>query len=159
MAANSAPVSALPVDAELLADRGGGHRVVAGDHAHLDAGAVALLDGRLRLGPRRVDDADHGEQGEVVDVVEVQGGCGSNVAGSKSRRATTITRSPDDAIRSFSSSARRMALVVDRASTSPSGVQKEPARAMSTSGAPLTKQRMTSWPCASVIRWNVAMNL
>ena len=48
------------------ADGRGGHGVVAGDHAHLDAGAVALGDGFLGLGARRVDDAHHGQQGQVV---------------------------------------------------------------------------------------------
>ena len=74
MAANSAPVSALPVMPSSWPIARGGHGVVAGDHAHLDAGTVALLDGHLRLGAGRVDDADHRQQGEVADVVEVRRG-------------------------------------------------------------------------------------
>ena len=55
----------LARDAELVADRRSGHRVVASDHPHLDAGAMALFDGHLRLGTGRVDDADHGQQCRV----------------------------------------------------------------------------------------------
>ena len=81
-------------DAELLADGGGGDRVVAGDHPDLDAGAVALGDGRLGLGAGRVDDADHRDDREVVHHADQVAGR-VELAGSKSRRATTITRSPD----------------------------------------------------------------
>ena len=86
------------------------------------------------------------------------GASGWNVAGSKSRRATTMTRSPLAAMRSFSSlaSCRRSSSIGVEV---PSGVQNEAARPSNTSGAPLTKQRMTSLPWWSVIRWNVAMNL
>ena len=148
----------LAGDAELVADRGGGHRVVAGDHAHLDAGAVALLDGRLRLGTGRIDDADHRQQREVVDVVEVRRGRVERGRDrSRGGRRPSPAR-PDAAMRSFSSSAddgarRRPGSWRRRAS------RTSPARSRSTSGAPLTKQRMTSRPWRSVIRWNVAMNL
>ena len=57
-------------DAQLASDRRRGDGVVAGDHAHLDAGALAFGDGDTRLGPRRVDDADHRQQREVVDQTE-----------------------------------------------------------------------------------------
>jgi hypothetical protein len=83
---------------------------------------------------------------------------GSNVAGSKSRRATTMTRSPALAIRSFSSSASwRLSSVT--ATRSASGIHTWAPRSMRTSGAPLTKQRTMGRSCASVISWKVAMNL
>ena len=83
---------------------------------------------------------------------------GSKVCGSKSRRATTITRSPAPAMRSFSSRARwRFSSVMG--TVLPSGSQNEPPRATSTSGAPLTKQRTTGFPCSSGMWWKVAMNL
>ena len=47
---------------ERLADRLRGDRVVAGDHADVDAGAERRLDGRLRLGAQRVDDPDHADE-------------------------------------------------------------------------------------------------
>ena len=60
IAANSAPVTASTLDAELRRDRGRGGGVVAGDHPHPDAGALCTRRSRaLRLGARRVDDADH----------------------------------------------------------------------------------------------------
>ena len=59
----------LAFDAQLVADGRRGHRVVAGDHAHLDARAVALGDGRLGLGARRIDDADHGQEREILHLV------------------------------------------------------------------------------------------
>ena len=63
----------VALDAELLADRGRGHRVVARDHPDLDAGAVALGDGRLGLGARRIDDADHRDDREVVHLADEVG--------------------------------------------------------------------------------------
>ena len=75
MAANSAPVMARPSmpSSPAMARRRG--RVVAGDHPHPDAGVAALGDGRLGLGARRVDDPDHGQQGQVLDQAEqVAGG-------------------------------------------------------------------------------------
>ena len=58
------------LDAELARDRGGGRGVVAGDHPDPDAGVLALRDRGLRLRARRVDDADHREQRQVLDLVE-----------------------------------------------------------------------------------------
>ena len=58
------------LDAQLMPDGGRRHGVVAGDHAHLDAGAVALGDGVLGLGARRIDDADHGQQGQILHQVD-----------------------------------------------------------------------------------------
>ena len=40
--------------------------MVACDHAHLNTCALALGDGLLRLGPRRVDHAHQSQQGEVL---------------------------------------------------------------------------------------------
>src|SRR5665647_3516020 len=51
------PCQGLALDAQLVADGGGGHRMVAGNHAHLDAGAVALSDGVFGLGSRRINDS------------------------------------------------------------------------------------------------------
>ena len=44
--------------------------MVAGDHAHLDPRAVTLGDGVLGLGARWVDDADHGQDRQVVHLVD-----------------------------------------------------------------------------------------
>ena len=55
-------------DAELLGDRRGRGGMVAGDHAHLDAGLVRDRDRRLRRRPRRVDDADQREHGQPVEL-------------------------------------------------------------------------------------------
>ena len=61
-------------------------------------------------------------------------------------------------MRSFSLSASgRFSSVIGI--TSPPGIQYEPLRAISTSGAPLTKARTTGLPCSSVMLWKVAMNL
>ena len=54
------------LDAELVRDRRGGDRVVAGDHPHLDAGRVGGGDRGLRRGTRRVDDADQRQQRQVL---------------------------------------------------------------------------------------------
>ena len=43
-----------------------GHGVVAGDHAHVDAGAERGVDRGLGLGPQRVDHPDHAHEGEVA---------------------------------------------------------------------------------------------
>ena len=53
-------------EAEGLADRLGRDRVVAGDHAHVDAGAEGGVHGVLRLGAQRVDDARHAHEGEAL---------------------------------------------------------------------------------------------
>ncbi len=84
---------------------------------------------------------------------------GSNVAGSKSFRAVDMTRRPFSPSRWFSSrycffTASSTGAVPDR-----SGVRMSAARARSWSGAPLTKQRTTSFPASSFIRWKVAMSL
>ena len=44
--------------------------MVAGDHPDPDAGVAALGDGRLSLGARRVDDADHREQRQLLDQID-----------------------------------------------------------------------------------------
>ena len=53
-------------DAELASDRGRGDGVVASDHADLDARPFAVGDGGLGLGARWVDDADHGQEREIL---------------------------------------------------------------------------------------------
>ena len=58
------------LDPELAADRGGRRGVVAGDHADLDPGVLAERDRVPRLLARRVDDADQGEQRQVLDLRE-----------------------------------------------------------------------------------------
>ena len=150
----------LAGDAELLADGGGRDRVVAGDHAHLDAGAVALA----RWPPSPRPGAGRRCRPSPCSVRSwTSSRCrsrpGRTWPGSKSRRATTITRSPDAAMRSFSVERQRLAVVVDRRGRRRRASRTSSARSMSTSGAPLTKQRTTSRPSRSVIRWNVAMNL
>jgi hypothetical protein len=47
-------------------DRLGGHRMVAGDHADVDPGVHSGLHGRLCLGPKRVDDAHHADEGQLM---------------------------------------------------------------------------------------------
>ena len=47
---------------ELVGDRAGGDGVVAGDHAHVDAGVERDAHGVLRLGPQRVDDPDQRDE-------------------------------------------------------------------------------------------------
>ena len=56
----------LAVQPQLVGDSGRGDPVVAGDHLDLDAGAVAQGDGRLRLGSRRVLDANETLKGKAV---------------------------------------------------------------------------------------------
>ncbi len=51
----------------VVGDGLGGHRVITGDHAHPDTRGACLGDGRLGLGPRRVDDAHEGEQRDARD--------------------------------------------------------------------------------------------
>ena len=58
------------LDAELAGDRGGRRGVVAGDHPDPDPGVVALGDGGPGLRARRVDDADHRQQRELLDLVD-----------------------------------------------------------------------------------------
>ena len=56
----------LAGDAQLLGDRGAGDDVVAGNHAHPDVGCLGVLDRVLRLGPRRIDHADHRRHLQVL---------------------------------------------------------------------------------------------
>lgn len=53
-------------DFALFSDGRGSDDVVASDHSHLDAGSVALFNGRRHLRSEDVFDADDGEQGQVV---------------------------------------------------------------------------------------------
>ena len=84
---------------------------------------------------------------------------GSNPSGSKSLRPVASTRRPCLPRRSFSSMYRCLnassAGTIDRSS----GSGRDPARASSWSGAPLTKARTTSRPLSSRIRWKVPMSL
>ena len=44
--------------------------MIAGDHAHLDAGAVSLGDGGAGLGPRGVNDAHQGKEGKILQLIQ-----------------------------------------------------------------------------------------
>jgi hypothetical protein len=52
---------------KLVGDRPRGHRVVAGDHPHIDPGAQRRTDGLLGLGPQRVHDPDKRDEDQVRD--------------------------------------------------------------------------------------------
>ena len=106
IAANCGAGDRPALDAQLAGDRGGRRGVVAGDHPDPDPGVVALGDRGLGLGARRVDDADHRQQRELLDQVDQVAARRGTVPGSKSRCATTITRSPALAIWSLASRAR-----------------------------------------------------
>ena len=86
---------------ELVGDGLSGDRVVAGDHPDLDARRVRLGDGGLGGRPRRIDDADDGEEGQPVEAAS-RSAMGSNVAGSKSFWPVAMTRRPCVPSRSFS---------------------------------------------------------
>ena len=144
-------------DAQLAADRGRGHGVVAGDHAHLDAGALALGD--------RV--AASGRGGSTMPTIASSvrsltsassSPLGSKVAGSKSRRATTITRSPALAMRSFSSSAswRFSSVIGDVVAFRHPDVAAAGDQHV---GRALDEAAHDRLACSSVMSWNVAMNL
>jgi hypothetical protein len=83
---------------------------------------------------------------------------GSKAAGSKSLRAAAITRRPCSPGRWFS--ARYRCRKSPSAGAEPASASKTVAARISNwSGAPLTKQRITSLPDASFILWNVAISL
>ena len=52
---------------ELVGDRPGGDGVIAGDHAHVDAGVERDAHRVLRLGAQRVDDPDQRDQHQIGD--------------------------------------------------------------------------------------------
>ena len=80
---------------ELVGDRPGGHGVVAGDHADVDAGVERGPDRLLRLGAERVDDADQRDQHEVADRRHrVRARPSASPASSRSRTANARTRRP-----------------------------------------------------------------
>ena len=120
--------------------------------------AWAIAMAALRLGPRRVDDADERQQRQVVRSAAAGRASGSNVAGSKSRCAVAMTRRPCAPSRSFSAR-YGVADLVDGTS-SPSGPM-----GVAGAGEELVRRALdvaaddvlaASRP---VIRWNVAMNL
>ena len=53
-------------DAALLRDRASGGHVVTRDHAHDDAGVVAVSDGLANVTTQRVLDADDTVEGQVL---------------------------------------------------------------------------------------------
>ena len=150
------------VDAELGGDGAGGGGVVAGDHLHRDAGRAAQPDRVAGLGAGRVDDADEGVEGEVVDpaVGIDDGAAGVEHLGSAGRRreATASTRRPSDASdrcrHGAAASAWRRA-----AARRPRRRRWRSTGASSTSGAPLTQTSTSLAGVAGIARWNVAMNL
>ena len=101
-AANSAPVIARPSMPELLRDRLGGDRVVAGDHAHLDAGVLAMAIAAFAAGRGGSTMPTSVSSGEAVDQLQ-QVGVRVEASGSKSLRAVASTRRPCSASRWFSS--------------------------------------------------------
>ena len=72
------------LDPELVGDRLGRDRMVAGDHPDLDAGRLGVGDGGLRGRPRRIDDPDDREQRQPVD------GGSRSAFGSKVRRVEVL---------------------------------------------------------------------
>ena len=82
---------------------------------------------------------------------------GSKLAGSKSRRATAITRKPCLPSRSLFSVYSLRTTSIETSSCLSSRLWVE--RASNWSGAPLTKQRITSCPSSLFIRWNVAISI
>src|SRR5829696_3866751 len=69
IAANSFPVTA-PFDTQLSRDRRRRRRVVSGDHAHPDSGALAQRDRVSRFLSGWVDDPDEGDQRQVLYLTE-----------------------------------------------------------------------------------------
>lgn len=63
-----AALDRLGLDAQFLADRGGRHLVVAGDHLDGDPRGPAARDRLVGLGAGGIDDADHRLQVQVPDV-------------------------------------------------------------------------------------------
>ena len=55
-------------DAEFVGDRASSDGVIAGDHLHLDSGAVASFDRQASFGPGRVCEADQPLEAQVFDV-------------------------------------------------------------------------------------------
>ncbi len=95
IACSSAPLIAPGPEAERLADRLRGDRVVAGDHADVDAGLERDLDGVLRLGPQRVDDADHADERRGPATNDIgSAATAARSASSTSRTANASTRRP-----------------------------------------------------------------
>ena len=58
------------LDSEVVADRRGRRRVVAGDHADTDPGLLAAGDRVLRLLARRIHDPDQCKQRQALDLLE-----------------------------------------------------------------------------------------
>ena len=92
---------ALPLDQpDLEPDRAGRQRVVAGDHSHVDPGAVALVDRLGHLRPRRVQDRGDADVGQVaLELLALGGLVGRERAhgewracGTRSRRGPRLSR-------------------------------------------------------------------
>ena len=58
-------------EADGAADAARGHRVIAGDHDHADAGLPAVLDGVRHVGARRILQPDEADEGQAVIGVRV----------------------------------------------------------------------------------------
>ena len=118
--------------------------MVAGDHPHPNAGVVAQRDGVPRLLAWRIDDADEGEQLQVLDQAEER----------LARDRTNRARSPCGPRRARACPRWRggRSLRGLAAASCPSELSCRPRRgtcvdlSSSTSGAPLTKQRVTVRP-------------
>ena len=136
----------------------GGDRVVAGDHAHVDAGAERGVDRVLGLGAQRVDDADHADEVEVLR--ERHRIASASRRARRPRRTGPRTRARAGPARPCARWRRRCRAAASAIGTcvSLSGPPERAHRASTTSGPPLTSWTTRSRP-PSVARWKVAMNL
>ena len=153
---SSAPLIAPGPRPERLADRVGGHRVVAGDHADVDAGLQRDLDGHLRRRPQRVDDADEPDEAQLLGSDIGSASWPSLVVGDEPRGEGEDAQALLPHPRVLRLDLRRHAPPGDacRSSGPPASVQ----RASTTSGPPLTSSTTRDAPSTSIL-WNVAMNL
>ena len=114
----------------------GGDGVVAGDHAHPDAGALGLGDGLLGLGTRRIDLADQRRQLEVLHQGHQVGrgieGGGIELALGKGEHAQALA---GDALVLGQSPSRAF---VGEGALWPPGMRPYVDRSRITSGAPFT---------------------
>ena len=136
------PEHRLARDAELLGDGGSGGHVVAGDHAHPDAGLLGVVDGRQRRLAGRVDHGDDRRHLEVGDVAEqvalgVEGG-GVEVAERRGHHPLPLALHAGDGVLG----PLLQALVPGHAGCR--GERAVAARLITAGAAPFTKQRTTS---------------